>query len=68
MAKKRILLKIGTNTLTKETNHISRGKIEDIGMQIAALNEEYEFIIVSSGAIAAAKQFVKLESKGKEII
>jgi glutamate 5-kinase len=68
MAKKRILLKIGTNTLTKETNHISRGKIEDIGMQIAALNEEYEFIIVSSGAIAAAKQFVKLESKGKEIV
>jgi glutamate 5-kinase len=68
MAKKRVLLKIGTNTLTKETNHISRGKIEDIGMQIAALNNEYEFVIVSSGAIAAAKQFVKLESKGKEII
>jgi glutamate 5-kinase len=37
-------------------------------MQIAALNDEYEFIIVSSGAIAAAKQFVKLESKGKEIV
>jgi glutamate 5-kinase len=34
-------------------------------MQIAALNDEYEFIIVSSGAIAA-KQFVKLESKGKK--
>ena len=67
MAKKRILLKIGSNTLTKETNHISRGKIEDIGMQIAALNDQYEFIIVSSGAIAAAKQFVKLESTGKEI-
>jgi glutamate 5-kinase len=68
MAKKRVLLKIGTNTLTKETNHISRGKIEDIGMQIAALNDEYEFVIVSSGAIAAAKQFVKLESKDKEIM
>jgi glutamate 5-kinase len=67
MSKKRILLKIGSNTLTKETNHISRGKIEDIGMQIAALNKDYEFVIVSSGAIAAAKQFVKLESKGKEI-
>ncbi len=68
MAKKRILLKIGTNTLTRETNHISRGKIEDIGMQIAAINDQYEFVIVSSGAIAAAKQFVKLESKGKEIV
>lgn len=65
--KKRILLKLGSNTLTKETNHISRGKIEDIGMQIAALKNEYEFIIVSSGAIAAAKQFVKLESMETDI-
>ena len=65
--KKRILLKLGSNTLTKETNHISRGKIEDIGMQIAALKDDYEFVIVSSGAIAAAKQFVKLESPDNEI-
>ena len=67
MAKKRILLKIGSNTLTKETNHISRGKIEDIGMQIAALKDDYEFIIVSSGAIAAAKQFVKLDNHDKDV-
>ncbi|EAR00485.1 glutamate 5-kinase [Maribacter sp. HTCC2170] len=67
MKKKRILLKIGSNTLTKETNHISRGKIEDIGRQIAHLKDDYEFIIVSSGAIAAAKQFVKLEHNGEEI-
>ncbi len=67
MIKKRILLKIGSNTLTKETNQISRGKIEDIGRQIAKLKEDYEFIIVSSGAIAAAKQFVKLEHNGEEI-
>ncbi|MCL4156787.1 UNVERIFIED_CONTAM: hypothetical protein GTU68_039076 [Idotea baltica] len=67
MTKKRILLKIGSNTLTKETDQISRGKIEDIGRQIAKLKDDYEFIIVSSGAIAAAKQFVKLEHNGKEI-
>ena len=67
MGKKRILLKIGTNTLTKETDQISRGKIEDIGRQIASLKKDYEFIIVSSGAIAAAKQFVKLEHNGAEI-
>lgn len=67
MSKKRILLKLGSNTLTKETNHISRGKIEDIGMQIAALKDDYEFIIVSSGAIAAAKQFVKLDNHDKDV-
>lgn len=67
MSKKRILLKIGSNTLTKETDQISRGKIEDIGRQIAKLQDDYEFILVSSGAIAAAKQFVKLEHNGREI-
>lgn len=67
MTKKRVLLKIGTNTLTKDSEHISRGKIEDIGRQIAALKEGYEFIIVSSGAIAAARQFVKIEHNGEEI-
>ena len=67
MKKQRILLKVGSNTLTKETNNISRGKIEDIANQIAQLKNSCEFVIVSSGAIAAAKQFVKLESKGKEI-
>jgi glutamate 5-kinase len=65
--KKRILLKIGSNVLTKETNQISRGKIEDIARQIAYLNDEYEFVIVSSGAIVVAKQFVNLESNGKKI-
>ncbi|NOR28665.1 MAG: glutamate 5-kinase [Lutibacter sp.] len=65
--KKRILLKIGTHVLTKGTNNISRGKIEDIAQQIALLKDDYEFVIVSSGAIAAAKQFVNLESNGKEI-
>lgn len=65
--KKRILLKIGTNVLTKGTNNISRGKIEDIVQQIAFLKDDYEFVIVSSGAIAAAKQFVNLETNGKEI-
>ena len=67
MKKKRILLKIGSNTLTKETDNLSRGKIEDIANQIAKLKDTCEFIIVSSGAIAVAKQFVKLESKQKEV-
>ncbi|WP_157207233.1 glutamate 5-kinase [Mariniflexile maritimum] len=67
MKKKRILLKVGSNTLTKETDNISWGKIEDLANQMAKLQDTCEFIIVSSGAIAAAKQFVKLESKGKDI-
>jgi glutamate 5-kinase len=67
MKKQRILLKIGTNTLTRETDQLSRGKVEDIGRQVAQLRNTHEFIIVSSGAIAAAKQFVKLEHNGPDI-
>lgn len=65
--KKRVLLKVGTSTLTRGTNAISRGKIEDIGRQIVKLKDEYEFILVSSGAIAVAKQFVDLEGNGQLI-
>lgn len=65
--KKRILLKLGSNTLTRETDQISRGKIEDIGRQIAALKDDYEFVLISSGAVAVAKQFVNLEKSGENI-
>ena len=61
--KKVIMLKLGTATLTKNTEFISRGKIEEIAREIQALKDKYSFIIVSSGAIAVAKQFVNLASK-----
>ncbi len=61
--KKRILLKIGSNVLTKETNVISKIKIRNIARQIFDLKDEYDFVIVSSGAIVAAKQLVTLEGK-----
>jgi len=53
--------------LTRGTTSISRGKIEDVARQIKALSDEYEFIIVSSGAIAAAKQFVQLNGHAEII-
>ncbi|WP_010523463.1 glutamate 5-kinase [Aquimarina agarivorans] len=66
--KKRLLLKIGSNTLTKETNAISREKLADIARQIAILKKEYDFIIVSSGAVAAAKEFVQLQDGDANIV
>jgi len=65
--KKKLVLKIGTSTLTNGTRLISRGKIEDIGRQILALRDEYDIILVSSGAIAAAKQFINIKDAGKPI-
>ena len=63
--KKRLVLKIGTSTLTGGTKLISRGKVEDIGRQILALRGEYEIVLVSSGAIATAKQFVNISDPEK---
>ena len=65
--KKRLVLKIGTSTLTSGTRLISRGKIEDIGRQILALRDEYDIVLVSSGAIAAAKQYINIKDAGKPI-
>ena len=59
--KHKIVVKIGTSTLTAGTKKISRGKIEDIARQLEKLRETYDIVIVSSGAIATARQFVNME-------
>ncbi len=63
--KKKLVLKIGTSTLTNGTKLISRGKVEDIGRQILELQENYDIVLVSSGAIAAAKQRINIIDPGK---
>ncbi|MGD9588887.1 MAG: glutamate 5-kinase [Pyrinomonadaceae bacterium] len=65
--KKKLVLKIGTSTLTNATRLISRGKIEDIGRQILELRNDYDIVLVSSGAIAAAKQYINIKDAGKPI-
>lgn len=65
--KQKLLIKIGTATLTKGKDKISRAKLEDIAIQIVALRERYDIILVCSGAIAAAKQFIRLEKLGSEL-
>ena len=65
--KPRLLIKIGTATLTKGTDKISRAKLEDIAIQIVELRLKYDIILVCSGAIAAAKQFIKLEKIGTDL-
>ena len=63
--KKKLVLKIGTSTLTGGTKLISRGKVEDIGRQILSLREDYDIVLVSSGAIATAKQHININDPGK---
>jgi len=65
--KKKLVLKIGTSTLTGGTKLISRGKIEDIGRQILELRDEFDIVLVSSGAIAAAKQYINIKDAGRPV-
>jgi len=60
MKKKKLVIKIGSSTLTAETDRISRGKIEDIARQILELRQEYDIVLVSSGAVAAANQIINI--------
>jgi len=62
--KPKLLIKLGTATLTKGRDKISRAKLEDIAIQIVALRDKYDIVLVCSGAIAAAKQFITLEKIG----
>ena len=65
--KKKLILKLGSSTLTAGTDRISYAKIEDVARQIIALKEIYEVVIVSSGAIAAAKQFVDINRENLKV-
>ena len=60
--KQTIVVKIGTSTLTAGSDRISRGKIEDIARQILELKHNYNIVLVSSGAIATARQFVHIDN------
>ena len=60
MDKKDILvLKLGSSVLTNGTNRISRGKLEDVAFQLSELRTKYRIVLVSSGAIATARQFIE---------
>ncbi|MCR1835907.1 glutamate 5-kinase [Oceanobacillus caeni] len=54
MAKERIVVKIGSSSLTNEQGEIDHKKLEDHVHAIAALRENnHEVVLVSSGAVAA---------------
>lgn len=65
--KPKILIKLGTATLTKGGDKISRAKLEDLANQVVQIQQTYDVILVCSGAIAAAKQFIKLEKIGNDL-
>ena len=60
---KRIVIKFGTSVLTGGTSNLARPQILNLVSQCADLCKRgYEVILVSSGAIAAGRQTLKIDS------
>jgi glutamate 5-kinase len=64
----RIVIKLGTSTLTAGTPHISPGHLVEIVRQAAQLHRKgCEIIMVSSGAIAAGRERLQFPQLPREI-
>jgi len=55
---KRIVIKVGTNVITREDGMLNEQIIKQLALQIAEIKKQgYDVIIVSSGAMAAGRTF-----------
>ncbi len=64
---KKLVIKVGTSTLTAGTPRLSRRRMLEIAQQIVQLREQgVEVILVSSGAMAAGRERLNLVSKGSK--
>jgi glutamate 5-kinase len=59
LAKPILVLKFGTASITNKTGELDETVIKDIAQQVASLHSKYHIVLVSSGAVAAGKKFLK---------
>jgi glutamate 5-kinase len=64
MAKSILVLKLGSASITTPKGEIDETIIADITRQVAILSTDHHLILVSSGAVAAGKKYIK-NYKGK---
>lgn len=61
---KKIVIKIGTNVITKEDGLLNLEVMENLVKQVSDLQKKgYECVIVSSGAMGAGRSLIKVEGK-----
>lgn len=64
----RIVIKVGTSTLTGGTNHLNRQRMLELVQQLAKLHaQNHEVILVSSGAQAAGRERLGFPDLGKSL-
>ena len=68
MSKQRIVVKVGTSTLTRENGALDFRTIDKLAQVLSALhNEGNQVILVSSGAIAVGVNKMRLPMKPKDV-
>lgn len=68
ISKKRIVVKVGTSTITNESGNIDIRAIDHLCRAVAGVeNKGYDLVLVSSGAIAVGANKMRLPQKPKEI-
>ncbi|SCY31082.1 glutamate 5-kinase [Butyrivibrio sp. INlla14] len=68
VSKKRIVVKVGTSTITNESGNIDIRAIDHLCRAISGVeNKGYDLVLVSSGAIAVGANKMRLAQKPKEI-
>jgi glutamate 5-kinase len=66
--KKRLVVKVGTNTLTGGEDRLARPAMLGVARQIARLvHDGHQVALVSSGAIVAGRQALSVSRNGKDI-
>lgn len=59
MSKPVLVFKIGTSSITTSEGEVDEVLLESIAQQIAILHQEYDIVIVSSGAVGTGKKFIQ---------
>ena len=66
--RKRLVVKVGTNTLTGGEDRLSRAAMGEVARQIARLvHDGHQVALVSSGAIVAGRQVLEPSRNGRDI-
>lgn len=67
-APRRLVVKLGTSTLTNGTSHLNRQRMLEIVQQVAYLHQQgHEMIVVSSGAQAAGRERLGITDTGRSV-
>ncbi|MEY2794151.1 MAG: Glutamate 5-kinase [Bacteroidota bacterium] len=59
MSKPIVVIKFGSSTITKSNGEVNEQILAKIAYQVAQLHQQYDIVLVSSGAVAAGKSFLK---------